>query len=611
MIGNGLRYDISTAGVWVLPTFLLSLTLLFIKSDGWLTKLRSLSARFYILIAFLIFGADIIYFDEYGDQFDNHVFGIAHDDTKAILITVWKEYHPLLFVAIVTPLMLANLYLVRRWLSYTPPPLHALLAKLQHMPMKVLTGVVLFFFFAAMVRGGTLSGEPIRLKHAFVVDDMFLNRTVLNPFSALRYTIKTRLALETGTALKNFWPDEDLGSAIDLIRSERGQPSYNGNSIEEGLTVSAQGHSGIKPKHIFLMLMESHSGWTVMPAYRHAGLSPEFSRLADEGIYFPNFLPASSGTIGSMNALITGFPDAGLNINYETTALKPYGSSIAHIMRQQGYKTRFFYGGFLSWQRLDSFAKNQGFDEVYGGGSMSAKAQTNEWGVDDKHLFNFILNKVDEETPSFNFILSTSNHPPYDLPLYELGYHIKDKLPAPLKETKKETVKVLGHLWYADQQAGRFVRAAEQRLDKALFAITGDHTARLQVRFPGDSVVEQSAVPFILYGPKVLNSSATKTTAGSHIDIAPTLIELVTDKGTPYPAFGKNLLHTPSPSVGLGWQYIMGENYIANDADEYGVFALAGGERPSDTPELIGKRKYYNALRALSWQRIKKGANLP
>jgi phosphoglycerol transferase MdoB-like AlkP superfamily enzyme len=357
--------------------------------------------------------------------------------------------------------------------------------------------------------------------------------------------------------------------------------------------------------------MESHSGWTVMPAYRQFGLSPEFSKLADEGIYFPNFLPSASGTIGSMNALITGFPDAGLNINYESSALKPYGSSLAAIMKQLGYKTRFFYGGFLSWQRLDSYAKNQGFDEVYGGGSMSAGTSTNEWGVDDKYLYDFILKTVDDETPSFNFILSTSNHPPYDLPLQELGYHIKDELPAPLKATKNETVKVLGHLWYADQQGGRFVRQAEKQLDNALFAITGDHTARLQIRFPGDSVVEQTAVPFILYGPKVLNETNNKMTAGAHIDIAPTLIELATDKGFTYTAFGENLLTKKSPTIGLGWQYLIGEDFIANDSEEYGVFALAASERTETRPELQEERKHYNALRALSWQRIKRDNQLP
>lgn len=611
VIGNGLRYDISTAGAWVLPTFLLSLTLLNRGvSDRWLIWLRSWSARTYVVIAFIIFGIDLIYFDEYGDQFDNHIFGIVHDDTQAILITIWKEYHPLPFLAIVTPLILANLYLVRRWLN-TDTKLHLSLAAISQPSKKWVAGIIVFLFVAAMVRGGTLSGEPIRLKHAFIVEDMFLNRTVLNPFSALRYTIKTRLALETGSALKQYWPSEDLKQAINVVRQERGQASYAGSSIEEGLTVTAKGSSGTKPKHIFLMLMESHSGWTVMPAYRHFGLSPEFSKLADEGIYFPNFVPSSSGTIGSMNALITGFPHAGLNINYEPTALKPYGTSIAKIMKELGYKTRFFYGGFLSWQRLDSFAKNQGFDEVYGGGSMSANTDTNEWGVDDKYLYDFILNTVDEETPSFNFILSTSNHPPFDLPLDELGYHIKGELPAPLKATKKESVKVLGHLWYADKVGGEFVRQAEKKLPNSLFAITGDHSARLQIKFPGDSVVEQPAVPFILYGPDILEESGTRKTAGSHIDILPTLIDMAVTEEYRYPTYGKNLLHHNSPSIGFGWQYLIGEDFIANDSKEYGVFALAGAERPSKKPQLAETLRHYNALRALSWQRIKQGPDLP
>jgi phosphoglycerol transferase MdoB-like AlkP superfamily enzyme len=124
-------------------------------------------------------------------------------------------------------------------------------------------------------------------------------------------------------------------------------------------------------------------------------------------------------------------------------------------------------------------------------------------------------------------------------------------------------------------------------------------------------VAEQSAVPFILYGPEVLREAGNRATAGAHIDIAPTLIELAADQGFAYPVFGENLLTKKSPTIGLGWQYLIGEHYIANDGAEYGIFALAGGERPEVKPDLTQQRTHYNALRALSWQRIKKGAHLP
>ena len=359
-----------------------------------------------------------------------------------------------------------------------------------------------------------------------------------------------------------------------------------------------------------MLLMESQSGWSVLPVYRHTGLSPQLSALANQGIYFPNFIPAGSGTIGAMNTIITGLTDIDMNINYERSALTPYPFGLAINMKYLGYKTRFFYGGFLGWQRLDTFAKNQGFDEIYGCGNMSGGVRTNEWGVHDKDLYDYILKTMDDDTPSFNFILTTSNHPPYDLNLQELGCPIKE-LPLPLKATKAETMVVLGHHWYADQQAGRFVKEVERRFTTPMFAITGDHTERLQIAFPGDSVVEQIAVPLILYGPKVLpESGVIKTTAGAHQDIPATLIELAAEPGYRYPTFGENMLAKPSPSFGYGWQFIIGETFIANDGIPHNVFGLASASRPEAKPDLGEVRTRFNALKALSWYRVKKGPTL-
>lgn len=611
VIGNGLRYDISTAAVWVLPTFLLSLACTAFPCARLVHALRSFSARLYALIAILIFAVDLVFFSVYGDQFNQMIFGIAHDDTIAILITIWKEYHPLLFLTVAIPLIAVNLWLLGRWMAYTPTLIPRMGQGLRPLLARLAVGFTVFLFMATAVRGGSLWGEPIRLKHAFVVDDLFLNRSVVNPFTALRYTLKVKLELEKGAAMASFWPNQQIGEALEFELKQRDQTLPASADLDLALSTHAHGHSGEKPHHIFMLLMESHSGWTVMPAYRHVGLSPEFSSLADKGIYFPNFLPAGSGTIGSMNTLITGLPDAGLNINYEQSAQTPYPSALAANMKRLGYKTRFFYGGFLGWQRLDSFAQHQGFDEIYGGGNMRAGVHTNEWGVDDKYLYEFILNTLDDDTPSFNFILTTSNHPPYDLDLEALGYPLEE-LPAPLNATKEETVKVLGHLWYSDQQAGRFVREAEKRLTKPLFAITGDHTARLRISFPGDNVVEQTAVPFILYGPKVLTESGvTKTTAGAHQDIPATLIELAAEPGYRYSAFGQNLLTKSSPSYGFGWQFIIGENFIANDAERYSVYGLASAPPPQHKPDLSTMRTRFNALKALSWYRVKKGPSLP
>lgn len=609
VVGNGLRYDISTAGAWVLPTFLLSLTVTLLPLSGWIDRLRRFSATLFAVTAVLIFGVDLVYFDEYNDQFNQHLFGIVHDDTVAILITIWKEYHPLLFGALVLPLLAVSVWLVRRWMAWTPRRLAAVRPQTHGWTRKLGFGIGLFLLFTAAVRGGTLWGEPIRLKHAFVVNDLFLNRVVVNPFTALRYTLESHFEAQRRGGFSALWK----GGLADAVRTAIGRTPAPGEDLDTLLTRHSRGAPN-PPRHLFLILNESHSGWTVMPAYRHLGFSPELSRLAEQGLYFPNFLPAAHGTVGSMNALLTGLPDAGLNINYEAQSLHPYPSGVAALFKRLGYKTRFFYGGFLSWQRLDSFAQAQGFDEVYGGGSMAAGDAdgTNEWGVDDAFLFDFVLDTVRDEGPSFNFILTTSNHPPYDLDLQGLGFPFS-RLPEPLTATKGETLKVLGHLWYSDQQLGRFVRAAESVLDRPLFAITGDHTSRLGIRFPGDSVVEQYAVPFVLYGPQVLAQRGQRDTAGSHVDIPPTLVELTAPEGFPYVSFGQDLLQKPSPSYGQGYEFLIGETFIASHGEPPRLWRLPDhrdAELPS--PEsLIPVARRFSALKALSWYRARRGSELP
>ena len=609
VVATGLRFDISTAGVFVLLTFLLSLTCTVFPTGGMVRRLRLLLARIYTVFAILVFGVDLVFFRVFNDQFNQMVFGIVYDDTTAILLTIWKEFHPLIFLGVVFPVVLGNLWLVGRWLAFTP----VLVPRLGQWGGTLVRryGIAFgsFLFMGAVAHGGTLWGEPPLIKHAFVVDDNFLNRSVVNPFTALRYTFKDKWALENGAALASFWPSEKIGEALAYELKQRGN-SPDSTDLDLALTRVAGGHKGEKPRHIFMLLMESQSGWSVLPVYRNSGLSPELAALADRGVYFPNFIPAGSGTIGSMNTIITGLTDIDLNINYERSALTPYPSGLAANLKRLGYRTRFFYGGFLGWQRLDTFAKNQGFDEVYGCGNMSDGAHTNEWGVDDQHLYDFILKTVDDDTPSFNFVLNTSNHPPYDLDLQALGYPVK-ALPVTLKATKAETMVVLGHHWYADQQVGRFVKEGEKRFTSPLFAITGDHTERLQISFPGDSVVEQTAVPLILYGPKVLpESGGGRTTAGSHQDIPATLIELAAEPGFRYPAFGENLLAKPSPSYGFGLNYIIGENFIANDGAPQAVYGLASAPRPEPKPDLGAVRTRFNALKALSWYRVKKGSAL-
>ena len=617
VIGTGFRYDIAVAAVWVLPTVLLSLLLPLLKQEAMLQKIRRWLLQLYIILGVPLLGAALVFFGEFGDQFNMRIFGIIHDDTEAVLITIWKEYNPIPFLALSLFVIWGASRSGSRWLSYEPNWRSIFMRPLsEKRSIRMVIYFGCFLFFIAMTRGGLLWGQPIRIKHAFVTDDLFLNRTVINPLSSLRFTIQEKMQLDSDKGLNHIWSSGDIHSAAAHVYSQRHGISRDNipdfNDLDKLLQHTTTGPLIKAPKHIFLLLLESHSGWTILPQYRELGFSPQLSEIAAEGIYFPNSLASGNGTIRSLNAFFTGMPDVGLNINYELESTKPYATGIATVMKELGYKTRLFYGGYLSWERLDSFSPNQGFDELHGGGKMSrGGSETNEWGVDDKRLFEYVLENTDPEVPSFNFILTTTNHPPFDIDLEAEGFPMTE-LPAKITATKGGSLTRLGHIWYADKQAGGFVKRAGEQLSDALFAITADHTARAQIRFPGNNLLEPIAVPLIIYGSELLKGKAQVITrGGSHIDIAPTLVNMIAPAGFQFPSFGMDILQKERSDYALGDRYIIGDSFIKGDNLKSKVNIVdKDGEVPADASIAISEN-YFKALKALSWWRTKKGMQLP
>ena len=96
----------------------------------------------------------------------------------------------------------------------------------------------------------------------------------------------------------------------------------------------------------------------------------------------------------------------------------------------------------------------------------------------------------------------------------------------------KATIDQLGHIWYADQVMGTFIRQVEQDDPSTLFVVTGDHAERFN--FASDvSLWALSGIPCYFYGdgiPKDFLQSFT----GSHLQIAPTLAELIAPPGGTY-----------------------------------------------------------------------------
>ena len=290
--------------------------------------------------------------------------------------------------------------------------------------------------------------------------------------------------------------------------------------------------------------MESQSGWTLLPAWHGLDLNPGLTRLANEGAFSDRFLSAGGGTIESLGTLITGIPASGLMAGYQPLSQRAFPSSIAPIFKELGYRTRFIYSGYLSWQRLGDLATSQGFDEIHGGAEMGNWLVGGEWGVDDEICYSYAAQTISDASPSFTLILTTSNHPPFAVDVHAKGFP-QQHAPASVTSGSDADWKILGHLWYGDRCLEHFVRDIATKLPQPLIAITGDHYGR---RFPNDrpDARERTGVPFILWGPGFI-APATHLGPGSHLDLLPTLIERAAPPGFTYHAWGHDLLGPQAP----------------------------------------------------------------
>lgn len=603
---TGLLSD-ATAATWaLLPSLTLTLFSFFYPLGVWHQRIRRLTIVLVLSFCAILFVTDVGYFREYDNQFDHWIFGLIYDDRAAILTTIWKSY-PIVLIIFVTAVAVA----IGAWVLNKLCRIAAtaeLPAFLGTRSARAVTFIVMIIW--AFVGSTVWLGTNVRgLKNAATTGDAFLNKIVLNPFFALRWAIWQESRMHRSAGLELFLPDGDVRAAAAALYPE----TKNAATLDDSLKRVAPGSPSLRPSHIFIVVMESYDAWAMQPEYAGLHLTDRLSALGQEGLHVQGFISSGVGTIQSLGVFITGLPFAHVMVNYQPVVRQGLPTALAGIFKQLGYRPRFFYGGFLSWQRVGEFCREQGFEDVYGADQMTEELpHRNEWGVDDEDLFRFVLQHTGPE-PTFNLIMSTSYHPPYSVDVEKKGFDPNVVKANPIGAgLSQNQLHVLGHLWYSDKSVGDFVAEGERKLERPIFAITGDHYSRKQYvsARPTHTLFEELAVPLIIHGPKALEKvQPPAAIAGSHLDVLPTLINLAAPSGFAYHAFGHDLFDKSQLQVGFGINTAIGPDFILKTNDPTHLEDLHGGPATNVDGESLALR--YRQLHALGWWRAMKGNEWP
>lgn len=292
------------------------------------------------------------------------------------------------------------------------------------------------------------------------------------------------------------------------------------------------------PDFVFILAESIGKAYSGSNSYL-GSFTPFLDSLEQHSLVWQHNVSSTGRTFGVLPGVFAGLPfgEKGFLELYEEY---PYHHSLISVLRDNGYKSRFFIGtskrfdhqnDFLEYNKVD-FIEDETtflpkFEKPMGQNGFS-------WGFQDKDLFKNSFEKlpVEKTTPEIRIYQTITSHDPYIVPereVYEQKFenHLQNYLRLSSdKINEYRTYRdIYMTLLYADDAIRLFFEEYKKRPEYAntIFIITGDH--RLP-EIPMSSRLDRFHVPLIIFSP-LLKRTAKFQGVSSHFEITPTLLSFL------------------------------------------------------------------------------------
>ena len=284
-------------------------------------------------------------------------------------------------------------------------------------------------------------------------------------------------------------------------------------------------------KNIILVTVESLSADFLTRYGNDNGITPNIDSLLEKSLVFDRLYATGNRTVRGLEAVTLCIPpSAG-----ESLVKRPEQggfTSVGSVLRENGYRTAYFYGGDSYFDNMGAFFGGCGY-EIFDKSTYDGKAVafSNIWGTSDEDSYREALGRCDAMAEAgekfFAHIMTISNHRPYTYPEGRISY---DGNPMSRKAAVKYTDWALGYL---------FAEAAKRPwFGETVFVVMADHCASSagKTTLP----VDRYHIPCFIYSPGFIEPRNVGKIC-SQIDLMPTLLEML---GLEYeaPFYGRNIL---------------------------------------------------------------------
>ena len=540
----GFQMDVSFASyLLVLPTLLMAFGF---KKSNWYTKFMSFFTYFTVGLISILVGIDLELFRAWGFRIDGSSLQYLSTPREA-----WASMSaaPIyLILAIIIGLFFLSSSILLKIIRRTGTSFKNVNPYLAIPVFLVLTASLII-----PIRGG-FQLAPMNQSTVFFSDKSFANHAAVNvPWNYGRSIMSNTFSKNNPF---NYYPEKEVEQRIHTLYTRD----------KEHIQVI----DTTKQVNVLVIIWESFTAKVVAPLGGLPDITPEFNKLADEGILFRNIYATGNRSDKGMVGILSGYPaqptQSIIKIPTKTMSLP----SLPKIFGQNGYETVFYYGGETEFANMKSYFLQQDFHKIVDINSFDKKDMNSKWGAHDHVVLNRLLNDLDTASePFFNTIFTLSSHEPFEVPVKTV-----------IAGSSQEKLFLNAH-HYTDASIGHFIKIAKTKpwWNNTLIIIIADHGHPLPET--KKTKPAEFEIPMLWLGGALQVNHQKVDTLASQTDLAATLLgQLQMDTGE-FKWSNNIFMKNRKPFVyfafnnGFGWMkpsgYLVHDNFGGNIIEKNGV----------------------------------------
>ena len=395
---HGLSMDVSTSGYLLIVPWLVCLVSLWWKGmrvRRWLVPYFLLAA---VVLSLIVLG-DAYLYEFWKFKLNATVFSyMTHPEGATSSVSRWFLLSRI-GAMVVGAVLVFSLLLWR-----TPQVFPASRHRLWHTLGLLLVGGFVFLG----IRGG-VTASVMNVGVAYYSPRLFLNHSAVNPAFSLFSSIKRT---------------DDYAAQFDYLAEAERAEAFSGLYPEETEDITDTLLQTQRP-NILIVMMESYGSKFIREMGGLPDVSPHWSRLIPQGIFWENYYSNSFRTDRGTTSALSGW------VSYPSVSLMRLPDrlndipSLARSLGREGYSTCYLYGGDIKIMGKRGYLVSTGYERLVSDVDFSlAEAHESKWGVNDsvtaRHTFD-IIRHMPADRPWHMVYQTLSSHEPFEVPYQRLA----------------------------------------------------------------------------------------------------------------------------------------------------------------------------------------------